>query len=344
MIRKLGESDRLAAVDLLNAAPAQNLYLLGNLESVGFDEDICEFWGDFPESSARLNGVLNRYMSGWTIFGKRETDWGGLAAIIDGHPISATRLQDNPGGTASFQSYLKRYGARHDHCEELMQLAPQDFCAAQPPAGVRVRRAILDDLDALSALYVDAGEMARSRTGVERPLRAEPCVAGRSVRGSGGSSAHQCRDSTDGHDRRRLYRALLARSGGQQGGMQCALRRIISAGSVAHTLLANPSSGRGLPPARISSNRNMALGVAGTDCRMSNRALGGYEEGACDRHRPNCCPFASTFCPVVVWPSGAGVRARSSPGSGGREVSARARLRRDLTVPSGRSRISAASP
>lgn len=169
MIRPLREADRAAAVALLRAAPYLNLYLLGNLESLGFDQPFCEFWGDFDGPA--LRAVVNRYMQGWSVYGGADADWTGLAAVVDNHPVGAERLQDNPGGIPSFLPYLRRYDAPQVEEQHIMDLAEADFRPRPAPEGVRVRRASLADLGALVLFYSDAGSMSRSPLGVERPLR-----------------------------------------------------------------------------------------------------------------------------------------------------------------------------
>ncbi len=173
MIRLLTDPDREVAFALLNRDPALNLYMLGNMETLGFSQDFCQFWGDWDErdNGPRLRAILNRYMNGWTVYGLADADWPGLARIVDDYPEPAARLQDNPGGVANFTSFLKRYRLVQAHVEELMRLDAADFHPRPSPSGATVRRATLDDLPALVALYADAGDMSRSPAGVERPLR-----------------------------------------------------------------------------------------------------------------------------------------------------------------------------
>lgn len=180
MIRTITEADIAQLVELLETAPAHNLYLLGNLETLGFSADFCHFWGDFDEANG-LRGVINRYMTGWSIFGRPDADWAGLMTLLD-QDDHATRLQDNPGGIESVVGFLRRKRVVAIHDEELMTLNPADFRPALIPAGVQVRRATLDDLPALIAFYADAGDMSRSAQGVERPLR-DTCVWAASERG-----------------------------------------------------------------------------------------------------------------------------------------------------------------
>jgi uncharacterized protein len=169
MIRQLGEADRAAVIELLEQAPQLNLYLLGNLESPGFDQEFCEFWGDVRDGY--LAGVINRYMTGWSVYGRAETDWAGFGALVDAHMVTAERLQDNPGGISSLLPYLSRYTSRDLYVETLMELPMTELRPHTAPAGFVVRRATLDDLAGLAALYAGAEDMARTPAQIERPLR-----------------------------------------------------------------------------------------------------------------------------------------------------------------------------
>ncbi|NJN81284.1 MAG: GNAT family N-acetyltransferase [Caldilineaceae bacterium] len=171
MLRELHEGDRKPAYSLLLQAPAKNLYLLGNMETLGFGHEFCQFWGDFGGPPARpLRAVLNRYMSGWSVYGEVEADWAALGKQMESHPVTATRLQDNPGGVPSLLPYLTKYRTEHLFIEQLMELEPAHFAPVKPPTEVVVRRATRDDLPALVALYADAGSLSRSQAAIERPL------------------------------------------------------------------------------------------------------------------------------------------------------------------------------
>lgn len=173
MIRRLTEADRAMTIHFLSSAPQFNLYMLGNLEKLGFAHEICEFWGDVVESEGgeTLCAVLNRYMTGWTVYGTAVADWAALGRVLDNHPAGAGRLQDNPGGIDSFMPYLQHYQQEHAEIEEVMDLTPADFRPVPAPAGVVVRRGTLDDLPRLIEFYTDAEHMSRSPAAVERPLR-----------------------------------------------------------------------------------------------------------------------------------------------------------------------------
>jgi uncharacterized protein len=170
MIRVLGEEDRAQILALLQRAPAHNLFALGNLDAHGFEADFCQFWGSF-DARGELLAVLNRYMSGWVLYGLPDANWVALGAIVDNHPLAAERLQDNPGGVASFLPYLQRYRAHRIEEEDLMVLDTADFRPSEAKVVATVRRAILADLPELIDLYADAGNMSRAPAAVERPLR-----------------------------------------------------------------------------------------------------------------------------------------------------------------------------
>lgn len=169
MIRALDERDRPALLRLLKESPALNLYLLGNLASLGVAHEISRFWGD--EQDGQLRGVVNLYMTGWSVYGHADADWTGLAELIDRHPTEAERLQDNPGGVPSLLPYLRAYTAQWVGEEELMVLDAADFRHQAAPTGVTIRRATWDDLAGLTAFYAEAEGMSRTPAAVERPLR-----------------------------------------------------------------------------------------------------------------------------------------------------------------------------
>lgn len=173
MIRPLTEADRAVTVRFLSSAPQSNLYMLGNLEKLGLSNPICEFWGDIVEQAGAttMRAVLNRYMTGWTIYGVSEADWAALGLILDQHPAGASRLQDNPGGVDSFLPYLQRYRAENIKIEEVMVLLSANFQPVASPAGVVIRRGTLADLPQLVAFYANAEHLTRSPAAVERPLR-----------------------------------------------------------------------------------------------------------------------------------------------------------------------------
>ncbi|HHX11607.1 MAG TPA: GNAT family N-acetyltransferase [Clostridiales bacterium] len=60
MIRKLAEDDRALVMDYLSEEPSINLFIIGDIEAYGFEEDFQEVWGQFTDQD-QLEGVLLRY-------------------------------------------------------------------------------------------------------------------------------------------------------------------------------------------------------------------------------------------------------------------------------------------
>lgn len=168
MIRLLAAPDYPLVYDFCAQNPAFNLYFLGNLEALGVESDICQFWGSFDDRG-QINGALMRYMDGWDIADAPGCDYAGLGQIVDAHPAGAARLQDNPRHTASLLPFLRRYAAARIQVETLCDLDAADFHPACQPWPVR--RATLADFSALCGFYAGAETMARTPRAVERPLR-----------------------------------------------------------------------------------------------------------------------------------------------------------------------------
>lgn len=60
MIRKLVEKDRENVLGFLSKEPSINLFMIGDIEAFGFEEDFQELWGQFTEEGV-LEGVLLRF-------------------------------------------------------------------------------------------------------------------------------------------------------------------------------------------------------------------------------------------------------------------------------------------
>lgn len=60
MIRKLVEADRNSVLEYLSDEPSINLFLIGDIETAGFDTDYQTVWGEFDDND-NYNGVLLKY-------------------------------------------------------------------------------------------------------------------------------------------------------------------------------------------------------------------------------------------------------------------------------------------
>ncbi|GKX31081.1 N-acetyltransferase [Vallitalea longa] len=60
MIRKLHEKDRITVLEFLNEDPSINIFIIGDIETYGFNNEMQELWGQFSDDG-QMEGVLLRY-------------------------------------------------------------------------------------------------------------------------------------------------------------------------------------------------------------------------------------------------------------------------------------------
>ncbi|SHH94854.1 GNAT family N-acetyltransferase [Clostridium grantii] len=82
MIRKLTENDRQIVLEFLSQEAAINLFIIGDIENFGFDQDFQELWGSF-NNEEKIQGVLLRYHESFIPYYKDKSfDCKGFKDII----------------------------------------------------------------------------------------------------------------------------------------------------------------------------------------------------------------------------------------------------------------------
>lgn len=159
-IRKLDASNQPALYKLMEGHKGYNIFILGNVHSLGWDSPMLEYWGAFAPD---LTAVLMRYNSNWAAWwtkpGEFIGNFGRIIAsfpdtdCITGHPdiIDSLRI---PGF-----SIKKRY---NQHLAVLDKLLP-------PPAVCDARWARPEDVDEVLELYQE-DEIPRARAGLLRRI------------------------------------------------------------------------------------------------------------------------------------------------------------------------------
>lgn len=89
MIRKLNEKDNDNLMKLVMAEPEFNLYIIGDVENFGYNQNFLELFGEFDEKNI-LSAVLVRYFSIYMIYAKGEFDVYGFANVIKNCDIFET--------------------------------------------------------------------------------------------------------------------------------------------------------------------------------------------------------------------------------------------------------------
>ncbi|UGB28894.1 GNAT family N-acetyltransferase [Metabacillus sp. B2-18] len=84
MIRKLNKDDHESVMKLIGHKPAENLFIIGDIEAYGYDSDIQDLWGQFE--NGHLMAVLLRYDQNYIPFSEGQYDVKGFADIIYNNP------------------------------------------------------------------------------------------------------------------------------------------------------------------------------------------------------------------------------------------------------------------
>ncbi len=81
MIRKLSLKDNKQLMDYLLEEKAMNLFIIGDVENFGYDNDFQELWAEYTDSG-NIKAVLLRYYHSYIVYAKETFDIQGFVAII----------------------------------------------------------------------------------------------------------------------------------------------------------------------------------------------------------------------------------------------------------------------
>jgi len=108
MIRKLVEKDRENVLGFLSEEPSINLFMIGDIEAFGFEEDFQELWGQFTEEGI-LEGVLLRFNENFIpYFTKTNFEGSGFKNIIASN-IGKTMISGKESIVNEFQGILPNH-------------------------------------------------------------------------------------------------------------------------------------------------------------------------------------------------------------------------------------------
>ncbi|MFS0574682.1 GNAT family N-acetyltransferase [Sporosarcina sp. 179-K 3D1 HS] len=164
MIRKLTETDRQAAMDFVSEKPAENLFIIGDIEMYGFDNPIQTLWGDFTESGM-LRGILLKFTDNFIVYAPDEFDAKGLADIMN-RDRDFKFLSGIEAIIRQVEPYLNEKPAEprvlhYAKCERADQLQ-------KVPDSIEVKRAVPEDAERIVEQLQGIPEFATSTLNVER--------------------------------------------------------------------------------------------------------------------------------------------------------------------------------
>ncbi len=163
MIRQLTEQDHDCCQTLIQKRPAENLFIIGDIEAFGYEQDFQKIWGDFDDKG-NLRGILLKYRENFIPFSLGEFDAKGFADIINSHDDFQI-LSGLKEITTQVEPYVKREvkSIRHMHyakCDSTDSLTG--------PVSSQVKKAAIDDLPRLIDLLKSIPEFSDAEFSVEK--------------------------------------------------------------------------------------------------------------------------------------------------------------------------------
>ncbi|MFC4410489.1 GNAT family N-acetyltransferase [Chungangia koreensis] len=145
MIRQLTEEDRQQTMAFVSNKPAENLFIIGDIEGYGFDSAIQKVWGDFDDTG-KLRGVLLKYDQNYIPYAPAEYDAQGFAEIMNGDQdftylsgIEEIVEKLSPFLTKTPESPRVMYYAKCENAEKMPDVPEQlDIIRAVPDDAVRI--------------------------------------------------------------------------------------------------------------------------------------------------------------------------------------------------------------
>lgn len=85
MIRRLTQEDHEVCFTFLGEQPAENLFIIGDIEAYGYEKDFQKLWGEF-NVAGQLIAVLLKYEDNYIPYAKGNFDTEGFAKIMLNDP------------------------------------------------------------------------------------------------------------------------------------------------------------------------------------------------------------------------------------------------------------------
>jgi predicted GNAT family acetyltransferase len=163
MIRKLVEQDREMTMQFVSVKPAENLFIIGDIEGYGFHSDIQTLWGDFS-AEGELRAVLLKYDKNFILYAPAAFDNEGIASIIN-QDSSFTYLSGIEEMVNLITPFIKKEAKK----PRVMYYAKCETALLLPeiPDDVLIEKAVPDDAAEIIAQMKAIPEFAHGNYSVE---------------------------------------------------------------------------------------------------------------------------------------------------------------------------------
>lgn len=154
MIKKMDESNREQCLNFAKEKPAENIFIIGDIEAFGFEEDFQDVWGDVGPYG-NLQALLLRYYDNFIVYAPSTFNAESLAKIIENFPkdkkivsgISTTVDQVVVHISLHLANKREFYYAKCDELNKTITIP-----------SIRVRKASIDDVPRIVSLQSQVPE------------------------------------------------------------------------------------------------------------------------------------------------------------------------------------------
>lgn len=160
-LRRCTEADRAAILAYIAAEPEINLFIYGDIESVGVDRDPVHVFVPEGEAAGEWTGLLLQYFDNYLFYSRDEqADLAPFAAFLRGRKIENLNAKDSLARRlAPFFPALRPEPAHMSRCNAA------SLAASDAPAGLTVRRLGETELDEALDLLCGVEEFADTYRG-----------------------------------------------------------------------------------------------------------------------------------------------------------------------------------
>ncbi|CAH1192679.1 hypothetical protein PAECIP111892_01072 [Paenibacillus auburnensis] len=149
MIRKLHEADRTRLMELVGRNPAINLYIIGDVENFGFDQEFMELWGECDSAEGPLKAILLRYYNSYLPYAEGPFDVDGFAGLIRMNK-GAEMISGAADVVQAFRGRMNIREEKQMYFAELKEL--RDVTRPAADASIDIQKAALHHVDAICTL------------------------------------------------------------------------------------------------------------------------------------------------------------------------------------------------
>lgn len=149
MIRKLNENDLQPLMELVGKNPAINLFIIGDVENFGFNQDFQELWGEYDSPGGPLKAVMLRYFGNYLPYAEGTFDTAGFAEIIRMN-TAAEMISGASGVVQAFRGKVSIRNEKEMHFAQLSEMNEEIRRTAA--AATKIKKAAAEDVEAVCSL------------------------------------------------------------------------------------------------------------------------------------------------------------------------------------------------